>query len=206
MITYAGAFLRSELEGNVARTASESKRRTAKRQGQGRKKVRPVGAKYPQLRKFSQEKLKRVLHSHEEWLKTERKKGERANLSRVDLRGASLQKVRLERANLEGADLRGANLDGANVAGANLSGANFNGNNLSHVIGLQNAQKLDHADFEDAKGLLGTEFAQADVTGATLPKDIREFNVLQVIEETSKNARKIFLSMLLGCGLLRAQR
>ena len=37
------------------------------------------------------------------------------------------------------------------------------------------------------------------MTGVTLPKDIRDFPILKVIDETSKNARKIFVGMLLGC-------
>jgi hypothetical protein len=32
-----------------------------------------------------------------------------------------------------------------------------------------------------------------------LPKDIKDFNTLRVAEETSRNARKIFFAMLLGC-------
>ncbi|MDH4035582.1 MAG: pentapeptide repeat-containing protein, partial [candidate division Zixibacteria bacterium] len=50
-----------------------------------------------------------------------------------------------------------------------------------------------------ATGLKGTEFARADITGAKLPEDLKEFKSLAVVEEISKNARKIFLAMLLGC-------
>jgi hypothetical protein len=58
---------------------------------------------------------------------------------------------------------------------------------------------LQDANLDGATGLLGTEFARSDVTGTTLPKDIAEFKTLQVVEETSKNTRTIFLSMVLGC-------
>ncbi|MEE9162651.1 MAG: pentapeptide repeat-containing protein, partial [Candidatus Neomarinimicrobiota bacterium] len=39
----------------------------------------------------------------------------------------------------------------------------------------------------------------ADITNAILPREIADFTGLGVIEEASKNARKLFLAMLLGC-------
>lgn len=93
----------------------------------------------------------------------------------------------------EPVNLRRANLQKPNVTGADLKGADLTG-----VEGLSEA-KLHNANLDKVTGPLGSEFARADVTGAVLPKDIGEFKVLQVVEETSKDARKIFLSMLLGC-------
>ena len=115
-----------------------------------------------------------------------------ANLQEANLWGASLQG-----ANLWGASLQGANLYKANLQEANLVEANLQKANLTNVQNLWTA-KLRHANLE-VIGLLGNEFAQADVTGATLPKDIHDFPILKVIDETSKNARKIFVAMLLGC-------
>ena len=126
-----------------------------------------------------------------------------ANLSGTDLRRADLKK-----ADLSEADFRGANLSGADLAGADLTGANLNGTDLTNtnlvdatlsgVQGLSNAT-LNNADFGGATGLDGTEFGRADVTGVILPEGIGGFKILQVVEERSRNARKLLLSVLLGC-------
>ena len=131
-----------------------------------------------------------------------------ANLIGANLRGAYLVGANLQGAWLSGANLQGTRLDEANLQGANLfdsdlSGANLKKSNLqkaelSGVKGLAEA-KLQNVNLEGATGLLGTEFARADVTGANLPDGIREFKMLEAVAETSKNARKIFLAMLLGC-------
>ena len=96
--------------------------------------------------------IKKILHAHKDYLKTDGKEGAKADLQFADLRGANLQfadlqdadlryadlrDANLQDANLEGADLRyadlqfadlrGANLRGANLLGANLQGANLNG-------------------------------------------------------------------------------
>ena len=116
-----------------------------------------------------------------------------ANLKGARLSGATLHKTLLLRANLDDANLIGADLSGANLTEAQLQGAR-----LFAVKGLAEAT-LQNANLEGATGLLGTEFARADVTGAKLPEGIREFKLLETVAETSKNARKIFLWMLLGC-------
>ena len=56
--------------------------------------------------------------------------------------------------------------------------------------GLSDANLKD-ADLTDVKGLWGSEFAAKDITGCKLPEDLHEFKTLEVVEETSKNARKI---------------
>jgi uncharacterized protein YjbI with pentapeptide repeats len=58
---------------------------------------------------------------------------------------------------------------------------------------------LAYSNFEGVIGLFGNEFNQANVTGTKLPEDIKEFRALDTVEESSKNARKIFFAMLLGC-------
>lgn len=140
-----------------------------------------------QWRTLSDADLTRVLAQHQKWVESEKQDGEQANLRWVDLENADLSDAELTAADLCYAKLRGANLHRANLCGAYLS----------HVCGLGEAA-LHDINLEDATGLLGTEFARADVTGARLPGDIRAFKSLQVVEETSKNARKIFLSMLVG--------
>ena len=116
-----------------------------------------------------------------------------ANLQRANLTGADLQEANLLHANLQNATLAGANLQKADLSIANLQKAN-----LTRVKELWTAD-LQDANLEGAVGLLGNEFAQANVTGVTLPERIRDFPILKVIDETSKNARKIFVAMLLGC-------
>ena len=126
-----------------------------------------------------------------------------ANLQGARLVDANLQEAELGDASLQGADLRGANLQGAilaecDVHGADLTKAKLQGAELAGVKGLAGAA-LQNANLEAATRLLGMEFARADVTGAKLPEDIRNFKMLETVAETSKNARKIFLAMLLGC-------
>ena len=165
-----------------------------------------------------EEELRQILEAHRKWVESEKKQGKRANLRDANLRGANLyranlqraifiranlQGIHLYRANLRGANLRDAKLQGArliesDVSGADLTKANLQKAELAGVKGLAEAT-LQNANLEDATGLLGTEFARADVTGAKLPEGIREFKLLETVTETSKNARKIFFWMLLGC-------
>lgn len=151
-----------------------------------------------------------------------------ANLKKFDFRNKNLKKANFEGANLKGArfddadlqharlvytdcqntNFQNANLQNANFQNANLSGADVTKANLSHstfqdtdctvVKGLSKA-RLIYADLSGAKGLLETEFAGKDLTGTKLPENLHEFKSLQIIEETSKNARNIFFAMLLGC-------
>ena len=119
-------------------------------------------------------------------------------LSEANLQGAYLREANLQKASLIGANLQGAFLFDSDLSGANLTKANLQSTELAGIRGLAEAT-LQNANLEGATGLLGTEFARADVTGATLPQDIRDFKTLETVAETSKNARKIFLAMLLGC-------
>lgn len=127
---------------------------------------------------ISQGDLGKILADHERGLKSDWEDGERAVLS--------------------GADLSDLNIVSKNLSEANLSGSKFEGSLLYEVTGLDKAN-LSDCDMSGARALKGDEFARADVTGAKLPKDIAKWQVLEVITETSKNARKIFLAMLLGC-------
>ena len=136
----------------------------------------------------------------------------RANLQEANLIGANLQEADLRRANLQGANLGEAKLRGANLAnanlqeaklfGANLQGAHFYGADLSRAE-LSHALLRDgvfqNANLKEVKGLLGGQLAGANVSGARQPDEIAAFDVLDNIAEISKNARKVFVSMLLGC-------
>ena len=85
-------------------------------------------------------------------------------------------------ANLREADLRGVNFEESFLNKAQLEEAN-----------------LQDAKLTGAKGLLGEQLAGANVSGTMLPEDIKEFKGLETTEEASRNARKIFQAILLGC-------
>ncbi len=87
--------------------------------------------------------------------------------------------------------------DRADFRKYDLRGKNFNKQNLKGAYFREAC--LQGADFTGATGLLPRQLAGASLARATLPKDIAEFKELAHIEETSRNARKIFLTMLLGC-------
>jgi uncharacterized protein YjbI with pentapeptide repeats len=147
----------------------------------------------------------------------------KANLQKAELSEANLQKAYLEKANLQEAFLRGANLQDADFLGANLKKAYFMEANLEGTIlvgaNLQEANlynvdmrntalgvvkglseaNLQYTNLEGTIGLLGHEFAQAELIGTKLPKNIKDFKALEIVKETSQNARKIFFAMLLGC-------
>ncbi len=145
-----------------------------------------------------------------------------ANLFRANLQGASLHGANLEGANLEGAQLTDANLQeadlfmadlreaklasanlqeaglfAANLQGANLRNANVQKAHLRETI-LRDAD-LSNADLTGTMDIVGDNFGGAKLTNAKLPDPIAKFEGLGHVEETSKNARKIFLAMLLGC-------
>jgi uncharacterized protein YjbI with pentapeptide repeats len=146
-----------------------------------------------------------------------------ANLIQADLReayliGANLWKANLQESDLYRSNLREAFLSGANLQKANLHGANFNGANLVNTnckyarlsgANLQNVDltgakdlsesDLKYANLEGAVGLLGNEFARSNITGTKLPDEIKEFKNLQIVEEISKNGRRILFTMLIVC-------
>ena len=116
-----------------------------------------------------------------------------ANLQRARLRGVKLQHADLEEANLAQADLCFAHLDHAILKRANLSNTV-----LSHVTGFEEAI-LHDVNFEGAVGLQGDEFKRADLRGARLPETLRDFAILDPVNDVSSNAQKTFLTMLLVC-------
>lgn len=81
-----------------------------------------------ELRKLTDTELKRVLHKHAQWIKSEGKSGKRANLRWSNLSGANLIG-----ANLSWSDLRGANLIGANLSGSDLRGSDLSGSKGAFV-------------------------------------------------------------------------
>lgn len=107
---------------------------------------------------------------------------EKTNLTKANCKGAYFINAKLGEADLQEANLRGAHLNSADLLGTTLREAN-----------------LQDADLRDATGLLSGQLAGTNLSGAKLDEDIRKFEGLANIEEASKNARKLFLVMLLGC-------
>lgn len=161
-----------------------------------------------ELRTISDEELDRILVEHKTWLITENRHGKRADLRNTDLSERDLQGVNLQKAQLNGASLIEAILTSANLQQAELHQADLTeatliktdlrGADLFDVIGLSEAV-LDDCNMDGAIGLTGDDFARASVIGAKLPADLTKWEVLEVVAETSKNARKIFMAMLLAC-------
>ena len=115
-----------------------------------------------------------------------------ANLSGAIISGADLSAISLREANLCGADLREADLREADLGGANLRMADLRGANLQRAI-------LSDTDMENSK-TVGTIFGMSDLSGAELPDSINNFTAaLRSAEESSKNARSIYFSVLILC-------
>ena len=126
------------------------------------------------MRKFTSEKLRKIIDLHEKWLRNETD-GVRANLYEADLRGADLRGADLHwaalyEADLRGADLRGADLRGANLSWANLYEADLRGADLREAD-LRGANlswaNLSWANLYEAD-LRGADLREADLRGAAL--------------------------------------
>ena len=177
----------------------------------------------PEFCAITREELEPRLRNHAIWLESAGRKGVRLDLSSADLRRVDLQGARLQQADLSGADLDLANLQGADLRHADLSGSNLRnanldeaslrkanvqdanlrraqlrGANLSRIQGLETAAITD-IDLTDASGLLGTEFAGLDITGAALPADIGRFAGLAHVADLSKHVRTLFLMVVGAC-------
>ncbi len=100
---------------------------------------------------------------------------------------------------LRGAALSGRDLSGANLRGADLRGAGFNQSNLSG--GSLREANLQGVDLNVAKrGLQTEQLAGADLTGATLPEELKKlYDGLQNVNNISESARRLFLAVLAAC-------
>lgn len=117
---------------------------------------------------------------------------QKATLWKALLLNADLREADLHGANLQEADLRGAKLWRADLSRANLSGVNLLGASVRDA-------NLQDANLTEVKGLSGRQLGGANVSGANLPEPVAEFEGLKVVEAASKNAQKLFTSVLLGC-------
>lgn len=120
-----------------------------------------------------------------------------ASLPMADLSGAGLVEANLQGANLIETTFRDADLRSANFQGANLRGSDLQKAKLLNT-------KLRDADLQDANlaettGLLAGQLGGANVCGAKLPGEIRNFDGLKSVEEVSKHAGNLLFSLLLAC-------
>ena len=129
----------------------------------------------------------------------------RTPLRGVDLSGANLHGANLSQADLSGAKLTRANLTATCLTGANLDYANFKNATLANADLQDGSVTIEKKQYPFTKTekkpttVAGLFLGGADLTNAKLPDSLSGFETLGVAEETSKNARKIFVSLLLGC-------
>ena len=109
-----------------------------------------------------------------------------------DFEGSDLSGASLQFSNLTSAILRDAKLNGADLQGSDISGADFNG------ASLRDANLADAKGGRTAKGLVEEQLGGAALLRAELPEDLRESKRLPLVEEASKNAKRIFLWMQLA--------
>jgi len=170
-----------------------------------------------ELRELPEVQVREILSAHRKWVDSNGKEGARAELTKVNLQRWNFSNARLERSLLTGTDIQqstliGAQLQEADLAQANLFGANFEDADLQHANLRQANLKttvllrtnLRDADFQDAdllgaKGLQAGQLGGTNLSGTQLPHYLGEFAGLTQVEELSKSAKKLFISILLGC-------
>ncbi|MDT3779290.1 pentapeptide repeat-containing protein [Nitrospira sp. MA-1] len=105
----------------------------------------------------------------------------------ANLGNSTFEKCRFKKAKLDGSDLRNSEFSQSNFEEASLLRAKLNESNFQD------------SNFEKVTGLLGSQLAGTNVSGAKIPEDIRKFEGLTRIEELSKKSGKLFILMLVGC-------
>jgi len=118
------------------------------------------------------------------------------DLKKCDFRNCVFQNTFFEKSELCNADLRGADLRGADLKNANLQNADLEGAILYDT-------NLQDSSLKDAKGLYSHQLRGTNLTGVNdLPEAIKNFESIKIVEEASRNARKLFLGTLLGCAFV----
>ena len=120
-----------------------------------------------------------------------------ADLSRAVLINADFSEAKLEGADLEGAEMGRANLSEADLTGAILRKAALDGAFLNGAV-LREAV-LQDTDLSKVNGLRSEQLAGTNLSGAKLPPAIGKFDALGIVDETSRNAKRLFTSLLFGC-------
>ena len=139
-------------------------------------------------RPISQEEFKALLAQHRQWLMAGRQ-GRQPDFSRVDFSGCDFSDVAspfpecspylvsLRQANLQNTKFGEVSLEGVDLRDANLKCAGLSG----------------------ARNLLEDQLGGAKLCYAELPVDVAAFPSIEKVNELSKAASKLFVSMLLSC-------
>lgn len=131
-----------------------------------------------------------IVNNHEEWLASGGSEGAKAEIGMVIAQGADFSRRQLARAkfqesDLTGADFSHANLDSAEFLRCTLPNAKFTNTNLAG------------ARFVECTGIMTSQFAGADLSGATLPESSREFPPLKRVPEIASRAQ-VLLATIVG--------
>ncbi len=148
-----------------------------------KKLLKRIKAKQPNLlTKLTINQVQHIQTQHSYWLDPQMHRGKKANFKMCKLPIAARFGGNYDEVSFQGSYLRGIFFKGASLLSSNFREAN-----------------LQDTDFSDAVGLRTESIAGADVTNSKLPEDIKNFETLDVLREAAKNARKLFLIMLLAC-------
>ena len=90
-----------------------------------------------------------------------------------------------------------AKLGDANLTGATLRKADFTNAFLAGTVLRESV--LQDADLSHVDGLCSDQLAGTNLSGAKLPPAVERFDALAIVDETSRNAKRLFTSLLLGC-------
>jgi len=151
-----------------------------------------MGTEVDKSPRVQPEEIESVLERHQLWLDSKGQRGQRADLSKANLeresfKGVNLQNAYFQEAIVKGVDFQDADLSDSNFQAALVSDARFS------------QAKLQRADLKGAIGLQPRQLAGTDLCHAILPEGLLGPEPLGIIEEISKNARKLFFGMLLTC-------
>ena len=169
--------------------------------------LRSQDAQPPAARNVSEGDLAAMLRNHSVWLRSSGSEGKRADLGYTNCENVTLDEARLQRAFARGANLQRTSMRGADLSEADLTDATLHGAQLQDAIlrkaNLYNCDfrsaSLKHADLSEARGLLARQLAGADLTGATLPDETKQFEGLLHAQGVSQHAQRLFLAILAAC-------
>ncbi len=162
-----------------------------------------------ELRKISENELKKILEDHKTWLESDGEKGVRADLSDTNLSNANLRGANLSHADLRNVYLGSTWISHVNLSMADLSFANFILVDLRHA-NLENASllftrfsdtNLENSIFSGAK-CFRTVFADIDLSNVFGLEYIKHGNTSVIsIDTLTKSKGKIPEKFLRGCGV-----
>jgi len=148
--------------------------------------------------------VEEILREHQKWRETGQGKRadfsnghlEKINFAGRDLRQVIFRKAILRGANLQKALLGDTELQGADLQEAFLEGADLEDADLSQAI-------LRNVDLSSAKHLIAAQIAGADLTRATVSREIQDFlNKPGNLDEVARLAGGLFVTVLSACAYI----